>query len=131
MGRLFDAACAMLGIHYENRYEGECAILLENAAGRALKKQKHGDKPAEQETLALSFHMDIAKEILEQCRLAREKTGIQKVCLSGGVFQNKILMEETLRLLRGDCYSVYYNIHVPPNDGGLALGQNYIGMLSF
>jgi len=64
-----------------------------------------------------------------QCRLAREQKSIQKVCLSGGVFQNKILMEETLRLLRGDYFTVYYNIHVPPNDGGLALGQNYIGML--
>ena len=130
MGRLFDAACAMLGIHYENRYEGECAILLENAAQRALTKQKFRDRPTEQETLALYFHTEVAQKILMQCRLAREKTGARKVCLSGGVFQNKILMEEALRLLRGDGFSVYYNIHVPPNDGGLALGQNYIGMLS-
>jgi len=129
MGRLFDAVCAMLGIHYENRYEGECAILLENAARRALFKQKFRDVPTEQEALALLFHMETAKAILDQCRLAREKTNIQKVCLSGGVFQNKILMEETLRLLRGECFTVYYNIHVPPNDGGIALGQNYIGML--
>jgi len=130
MGRLFDAACAMLGVFYENRYEGECAILLENAAQRALVKQKLREKPNEQEELALYFHMEIAKAILRQCRLAREQHDVQKVCLSGGVFQNRILTEETLRLLRGDFFSVYCNIHVPPNDGGLALGQNYIGMLS-
>jgi len=131
MGRLFDAACAMLGIHYENRYEGECAILLENAAQRALTKQRFSDKPTEQESLALYFHTEVAQTILEQCLKARDKKGVQRVCLSGGVFQNKILTEETLRLLRGDCFTVYYNIHVPPNDGGLALGQNYIGMQAY
>ena len=130
MGRLFDAATAMLGIHYENRYEGECATLLENAAQRALTKQRLSDKPTEQESLALGFHMAVAKEILLQCRAARDTRDINKVCLSGGVFQNKILTEEALRLLRGDSFAVYYNIHVPPNDGGIALGQNYIGMCS-
>ena len=130
MGRLFDAACAMLGLQVENRYEGECAIMLENAAFRAIKKESFGEKPTEQERLALCFHTEIAKTILAQCREARTQKNIQKVCLSGGVFQNKILTEETLRLLRADCFNVYYNIHVPPNDGGLSLGQNYIGMLS-
>jgi len=128
MGRLFDAVCAMLGIHYENRYEGECAILLENAAQRAIEKALKGDSPTEQERLAFAFHKDVAQAILKQCRLARTGLRIGRVCLSGGVFQNKILMEETLRLLRGDGFTVYYNIHVPPNDGGIALGQNYIGM---
>jgi len=130
MGRLFDAAAAMLGIHYENRYEGECAVLLENAAQRALTKQKVGDKPTEQERLALGFHMAVAGSVLSQCRAARDTRDINKVCMSGGVFQNKVLTEEVLRLLRGDLFTVYYNIHVPPNDGGIALGQNYIGMCS-
>ena len=130
MGRLFDAVCAMLGIHFENRYEGECAIMLENAAQRALDKQRGGDVPTEQERLALSFHSDIASAILTQCQRARNERGINRICLSGGVFQNRILMEEALLRLRGDGFTVYYNIHVPPNDGGLALGQNYIGMTS-
>ena len=125
IGRLFDAVCAMLGIHFENRYEGECAIMLENAAGRAT-----GKLSGQKERLALDFHKNVAQAILQQCRVARDETGIKKVALSGGVFQNKILMEETLRLLRKDAFTVYYNIHVPPNDGGIALGQNYIGMLS-
>ena len=138
MGRLFDAVCAMLGIHYENRYEGECAIMLENAARRAAIKQTgRKERPllsvsllSEQERLALSFHTSVAQEILLQCTYARDEYGIRKVALSGGVFQNKVLMEETLRLLRKEGFAVYYNIHVPPNDGGIALGQNYIGMLS-
>ena len=126
MGRLFDAVSAMLGVHYENRYEGECAVMLENAAQRALDKEM----PTEQERRALDFHFNVAKMILKQCRKAKADFGIQKVCLSGGTFQNKILLEETLRLLRKEGFPVYYNIHVPPNDGGLALGQNYIGMAS-
>ena len=130
MGRLFDAVCAMLGIHYENRYEGECAIMLENAAQRAIDKERASRRPTEQERLALSFHIDIARAVQTQCRLARAERDIQRVCLSGGVFQNKILMEETLKLLREDGFAVYYNIHVPPNDGGIALGQNFIGMMT-
>jgi hydrogenase maturation protein HypF len=128
MGRLFDAVSALLGIHYENRYEGECAVMLENAAQRALVTAQGGGVP-ERERLALAFHMDVARAVLEQCRLVKKERGIQRVCLSGGTFQNKILMEETLRLLRSDGFVVHYNIHVPPNDGGIALGQNYIGMM--
>ncbi|MDR3363622.1 MAG: carbamoyltransferase HypF [Clostridiales Family XIII bacterium] len=128
MGRLFDAACAMLGIHHTNRYEGECAILLENAAQRAMDKRRAGRQPAEQERLALAFHLDVAQAILKECAHARAARGIHEVCLSGGVFQNRILMEEALRLLRAGNFTVYYNINVPPNDGGIALGQNFIGM---
>jgi hydrogenase maturation protein HypF len=73
--------------------------------------------------------LNVAEAIVQQCKNARNELGIERVCLSGGVFQNKILMEETLRLLRADGFTVYYNIHVPPNDGGIALGQNYIGMM--
>ena len=130
MGRLFDAVSAMLGIHYENRYEGECAIMLENVAQRAIDKTQRQEMPTEQERLALDFHINVAGAILEQCRSAKEKHSIEKVCLSGGTFQNKILTEETLSLLRNDGFTVYYNIHVPPNDGGIALGQIYIGMMS-
>jgi hydrogenase maturation protein HypF len=119
MGRLFDAVASMLDVCHENRYEGECASMLENAATRAI---------SDREKLALRFHLDVARAILDQCTKARTLHNINKVCLSGGVFQNRVLMEETLRLLRADCFDVYYNIHVPPNDGGIALGQCYLGM---
>ena len=134
MGRLFDAVSSMLGICQENRYEGECASMLENAAYRAMTmnaaKGRTLSNASESEQLALEFHLDLAQEILKQCMKARFVHGINIVCLSGGVFQNRILMEETLRLLRANYFEVYYNIHVPPNDGGIALGQCYIGMLS-
>jgi hydrogenase maturation protein HypF len=120
MGRLFDAVASMLGVCHENRYEGECASMLENAATRAI---------SDREKLALRFHLDIARAILDQCTKARTLHNINKVCLSGGVLQNRVLLEETLRLLRADCFEVYYNIHVPPNDGGIALGQCYLSML--
>ncbi|MDR1136046.1 MAG: carbamoyltransferase HypF [Clostridiales Family XIII bacterium] len=124
MGRLFDAVASLLGISDESRYEGECAILLENAAAEAINhigRSRIGD-------LALKFHMDVAAVIAVECERVRDKTGVNKVALSGGVFQNKILMEESLRLLRELRFSVYYNIAAPPNDGGISLGQAYIGM---
>ncbi|GHU64944.1 carbamoyltransferase [Clostridia bacterium] len=137
MGRLFDAVASMLGVCHENRYEGECAQTLETAAARARHSGTFSPKAdlatpaiAEQDRLALRFHMDIARTILDQCTKARTLHKINKVCLSGGVFQNRVLMEETLRLLRADCFEVYYNIHVPAGDGGIALGQCYLGMSS-
>jgi hydrogenase maturation protein HypF len=134
MGRLFDAVASLLGIHHVNRYEGECAIMLENAAWRASQTGSMGSTVStisdEADALALHFHHAVANTILAQCRAAREERGLTAVCLSGGVFQNKILMEETLRLLRADGFTPYYNIAVPPNDGGIALGQAYVAMRS-
>lgn len=124
MGRLFDAVASLLGIHHINRYEGECAIMLENAAYQAMKSP--GTNKAWD--LALKFHEDVAELILRKCHEIREETGINDAALSGGVFQNKILMEKSLALLRENEFNVYYNIAVPTNDGGIALGQNYIGM---
>jgi hydrogenase maturation protein HypF len=123
MGRLFDAVSSLLDICHENSYEGECATLLEDAAAEALKNP--GNRKND---LALEFHNRVASIILERCVKIREDKEINKVALSGGVFQNKILMNETLKLLRSENFEVYYNSLVSPNDGGIALGQNYVGM---
>lgn len=119
MGRLFDAVAALLGIKERNDYEGQCAIMLEDAA--AQNSNRAGE-------LALSFHHKVSHMILETCTKIREKTGAFQVALTGGVFQNKILMEESLALLRSHGFEPYYNISVSPNDGGIALGQAYIAM---
>ena len=126
MGRLFDGVAAMLGICDYNSYEGQCAMLLEDAAARARKD--HGAD--EVDMLALEFHMQIVDIIMDQCRKIREKTGTAKVVLTGGTFQNKILMEETLARLRAEGFDPYYNVSVSPNDGGIALGQSYIAAMS-
>jgi hydrogenase maturation protein HypF len=64
--------------------------------------------------------------ILKRCLKIKAERNIKSVALTGGVFQNKILMEKTLELLRSESFTVYYNISVSPNDGGVALGQSYI-----
>lgn len=119
MGRLFDAVSALLGIKENNDYEGQCAIMLEDAAARC---------ETQAEKLAYDFHMKVAYTVLEQCINVRNETGINKAALSGGVFQNRILTEKCLELLRDNSFEVYCNISVSPNDGGIALGQSYIGM---
>lgn len=120
MGRLFDGVAALLGIKDHNDYEGQCAIMLEDAAA--------APEMCKANALALDFHHKVAHMILDACQEIRKKTGAFQVALTGGVFQNKILMEESLRLLRSHDFSPYYNVSVSPNDGGIALGQAYIAM---
>ena len=78
--------------------------------------------------LALSFHQRIIDMIVEQCQIARCKYGADQVALTGGTFQNRILMEGVLDKLRENGFKPYYNISVSPNDGGIALGQAYVAM---
>ena len=124
MGRLFDGVAAALGICAENTYEGQCAIMLEDAAARAAA----GKSAGQADDLALAFHKKIAEMILSRCLEIRDETGAGCVALTGGVFQNKLLMEETLALLRAKGLRPYYNISVSPNDGGIALGQAFAAM---
>ena len=124
MGRLFDGVSALLDIKDYNDYEGQCAIMLEDAAAFA-KNNPGADKASD---LALSFHERIIDMIMSQCVRIREESGARQVALTGGTFQNKILMEGALEKLRAEDFDVYYNISVSPNDGGIALGQAYIGI---
>lgn len=120
MGRLFDGVAALLGIKDYNDYEGQCAIMLEDAAAFPEKSEAN--------RLAREFHHRVARMILDTCLKIRKETGVDQVALTGGVFQNKILMEESLALLREHGFEPYYNISVSPNDGGVALGQAYVAM---
>ena len=123
MGRLFDGVSALLGIKDYNDYEGQCAIMLEDAAAFA---QKHpgADRASD---LALSFHERIIDMIVSECETIGSETGARQVALTGGTFQNKILMEGVVGKLRERGFDVFYNISVSPNDGGIALGQAFIG----
>lgn len=124
MGRLFDGVSSLLGIKDHSYYEGQCAIMLEDAAAFA---QKHPGADHASD-LALAFHQAVIDMIVDQCLIIRDESGASQVALTGGTFQNKILMEGVLEKLRGSGFSPYYNISVSPNDGGIALGQAYIAM---
>jgi len=157
MGRLFDAVASILGIGNENSYEGECAINLEKVAILALRNKikpiklsflvTEKDHTINIETesvlkeicrlkndrnigaLALGFHYAVSGIILKVCEMIRLRQNINIVALSGGVFQNTLLMEHVLTKLRESNFKVYYNICVPPNDGCISLGQTYIGLM--
>lgn len=155
MGRLFDTVSALLRIRQKNEYEGECAIALENEAQEALEHGLTGsvlhipvnrdesgiliaDRTAlleqileqrlsvDRGRIAIGFHSALAEMILEMCRRLREETGLEKVCLSGGVFANMLLLKQTISILRKYDFEVYWNRQVPPNDGGISLGQAWI-----
>lgn len=155
MGRLFDAVSAILGTGEYNSFEGECAIALENAAWRTLEAgaepyplrfELGGDdgmitagqaklagdvldalrSGADRGAVALGFHRAIANMVGEVCRRLREKTDMRVAALSGGVFMNRLLLEDCIRILEADGFSVYVNERFPMNDGGIALGQAYV-----
>lgn len=156
MGRLFDVAASILDIRHENRYEGQCAVNLEKEAIYALKNKiepqklefaiekadgalKIDSKPVleslcrlreitDVRSLALGFHYAIADAVLNICERIRFEQNINTVALSGGVFQNTLLIERVLKLLRDKNFNVYYNLTVPPNDGSISLGQTFIGL---
>jgi hydrogenase maturation protein HypF len=159
LGRIFDAAAAVLGLADTASYEGEGPIRLE---GKALRQHARGRcaldiAPAELlpvsssgadaffridaaplvshlarkreragvEALALLFHEAVAGASLDGARRMRSRTGVNRIALSGGVFQNMLLRELLIPLLRRDGFEVYLNEKVPPGDGGISVGQVY------
>ena len=77
--------------------------------------------------LAWKFHCTVAKLSVHMAKICREETGVNQVALSGGVFQNKLLFELLEEELIAEKFEVYSNEKVPVNDGGISLGQLFIG----
>ncbi len=153
MGRVFDAVSSILGICHESTYEGQCAIELEAAAAQHVGEAKplayeitelegkllidlapairelvaERDRGVPSVRLARRFHATVAALIQEACCKLRERTEINEVALSGGVFHNRILLTESTKLLTDAGFSVLTNRAVPPGDGGISLGQAYVG----
>src|SRR5690606_26601703 len=73
--------------------------------------------------LAAGFHATLAAVTSEVCARVGEATGLRVVCLSGGVFQNRLLTEALRERLRERGFEVFTHQRVPPNDGGLSFGQ--------
>ena len=148
MGRLFDCVSAMLGICYENTYEGRAAILLENAATlwdgepidlplplegevwrsdlllTALCERIRSGAPVG--ALALGFHYAVADAIGEAAVRFAQDYNCTRIALSGGVFANRLLLALCRERLESAGLTVYRNEKVPVGDGGIALGQAFV-----
>jgi hydrogenase maturation protein HypF len=142
VGRLFDAVASIAGVAQESRFEGQAAMLLERQIGELatddcyplpegdwapLIEAVHRDVAHGEETarIAARFHNALANWIVSMA----ERAGERRVALSGGVFQNGYLVERTAALLEARGFQVYTHQRVPPNDGGIALGQAVIAAL--
>ncbi|MBR4749517.1 MAG: carbamoyltransferase HypF [Abditibacteriota bacterium] len=147
-GRLFDAAAWVCGIRSEPDYEARNSILLENmsepteeylevemsegvlrVADLIPRLEKAIGDGMDPHRAASVFHRTIARLVLAACCDIRRQTGYDRVCLSGGVFQNALLLGQCLSLLRDGGFEVYTGNRVPVNDGGLSLGQALIGQM--
>jgi len=146
-GRLFDAISSLIGIKDEISYEGQAAMELESFCSsgitegykfRTYKEEekfiidpqeifiniiKDLKKGLDKKIIAAKFHNTVAEFTVELCGKIRENTGINGIALSGGVFQNKYLTEKVIFSLEDKGFKVYIQRKVPPNDGGISLGQ--------
>jgi hydrogenase maturation protein HypF len=80
------------------------------------------------ETMAARFHNSIVQVTIRICRSMRADYGINQVSLSGGVWQNMVLLDRTVRLLNKEGFELLLHRHVPANDGGVAFGQAVVGL---
>ena len=157
-GRLFDAVSAVLGIKSASTFEGEASMALQFAAERAeaqgislapyegrlmnideeqfelctdtllmeLAARSLSDQDTDQ--LAYFFHKALADMIVIACCYQRTRCGVNVVALSGGVFQNLLLLKLVDRGLENEGFKVLKHSVVPTNDGGIALGQAAVGI---
>jgi len=151
-GRLFDAAAAIILNKQRARFEADLAIALEKTAGKYrgaaksfdfnIKKEKglyvldpgpmfkgivlDIKKKESSQRIAYKFHLTVATMIYKICLLLSKKKGIKKVVLSGGVFQNKLLLKMALDLLYKEGLKVFIHKDVKTTDVGLSLGQAVI-----
>ncbi|MEP6570015.1 MAG: carbamoyltransferase HypF [Acidobacteriota bacterium] len=145
MGRLFDAVSSLLGVRSTVNYEGQAAIELEAMADRdslgeyefriddsagviesqdvihsAVSDLLGGTPPA---VVAARFHRGVARLITTVAEQVRAQRKLNRVALSGGVFQNMLLLTEAKWRLRASGFEVFTHARVPTNDGGISLGQ--------
>jgi hydrogenase maturation protein HypF len=98
-------------------------VQLRNLLSAIIEDLKQGISPRR---ISLKFHNTIAEMTNEMCQLIADETGINRVALSGGVFQNRLLLRKTIGLLENSGFQVFTHRQVPCNDGGISLGQAVI-----
>jgi hydrogenase maturation protein HypF len=145
-GRLFDAVAALVGVGSTVTFEGQAAIALEMVAAAGV-EERYGFEIEEGEPAVLDFrpaiaeivrdvtagrdagevsacfHNTLSAAIVEVCCRLRTSDGLERVCLSGGTFQNSYLLRRTVVELRRREFGVFLHALVPANDGGISLGQ--------
>ena len=150
MGRLFDCVAAMLGLFPEITFEAQSAMALEFLSGeKGIWSKDHYPYNLEKDTIDIipliravakdvqrkephhriagKFHSTIIDFTLEAVKKAHRKTGIKKVVLSGGVMQNKVLLEGISKVLTKNNFTVFSSSVLPSNDGAISVGQVVIG----
>lgn len=150
MGRLFDAVSSLLSVRDEVHYEGQAAIELERIADQIVNEEYrfgiHKDEapmvidPAEMirgivrdltdrvsvSEISGKFHRTISRMIAQTCEILRSEGKLNRVVLSGGVFQNIFLLSLVTEELKRSGFEIFTHHLVPPNDGGISLGQAVI-----
>ncbi len=151
-GRLFDAVAAIVGVRDAVNYEGQAAVELEQLADASLAdaypvplEASAGRRQAgplvlaagelvravvedvragvEAPVVSARFHNGLAGAVVAACEALRARAGLSLVALSGGVFQNRLLLERVVTGLESLEFQVLLHSRVPPNDGGISLGQ--------
>lgn len=149
VGRLFDAVSALAIGKDTVAYEGQAAIELEQCAdplergtyptellahgvvssGEIVRRVVHDLRSGVDATVvAARFHNALADVVVQMAERAREQTGIDTAALSGGVFQNMLLLDRTVERLRAKGFRALLHRQVPPNDGGISLGQAVVAI---
>lgn len=152
-GRWFDAVSSLMGIGDFSDFDGDLPALLQACAERgarsasgysyaiergetvtldllpAIDEIRHDRRRLEDK--AFRFHQTLAMAFTEMAKIAREETGIKKVGLTGGVFQNTLLLALTRSLLQKCGFQVLIHSEIPSNDGGISLGQAFLAAVPY
>jgi hydrogenase maturation protein HypF len=150
MGRLFDVVAALVGLRQQTRFEGQAAMELEFALNGTENDEAyswlltHGQLPGNRNSMLVLDWQPVIEGVLSDVRrgvlpgeisarfhnalveavvLVARHVGEERVALSGGCFQNCYLTERTVKRLREEGFQPFWHERVPPNDGGIALGQ--------
>jgi hydrogenase maturation protein HypF len=153
LGRVFDAAAAMVGLGNYNHFDAQLPMALESITANGVEEQYDFEvasdageplqldlrkmieqlvddirKKTDRGVISAKFHNCLAAGLLEMAKRAREKTTLNTVALSGGVFCNRYLTNRLGKLLKKSDFRVLFNRDVPSNDGGISLGQAAIAL---
>ena len=147
-GRLFDAVAALIGIRREVSYEAQAAIELEMAARSSSETDAYPftihrqdgrwqidpsplfgaivedlRRKVRTETISRRFHNGLVETLVRLACMLRQESSINRICLSGGTFNNLLVFEHLIRKLESRGFEVFTHSEVPTGDGGLSLGQ--------